>query len=57
MLTLKEKVQVCIKHLENEQDKLAHNILIMKEAEDTYNKENTDYEDLKKHAGGESVQW
>ncbi|XP_040189723.1 COP1-interactive protein 1-like isoform X1 [Rana temporaria] len=50
--TLEEKVQVCIKHLENEQEKLAHNILIMKEAEDTYNKENTDYEDLKKHAGG-----
>ncbi|CAI9544538.1 unnamed protein product, partial [Staurois parvus] len=49
--TLEDKIQVCIKHLENEQEKLANNIPIMKEAENTYNRENTDYEDLKKHTG------
>ncbi|KAM5129872.1 coiled-coil domain-containing protein 175 isoform 2-T2 [Mantella aurantiaca] len=50
--TLEEKIQISLKNLENEREKLAINIPIMKEAEDTYNKESSDYEDLKKHAGG-----
>ncbi|XP_056402322.1 titin homolog isoform X2 [Hyla sarda] len=45
---LEEKIKNSISSLENEQEKLAMKIPIMNAAEDTYNKEHTNYEDLKK---------
>ncbi|XP_072284952.1 coiled-coil domain-containing protein 175 [Pyxicephalus adspersus] len=47
---LEEKIQVSTQNLEIEQEKLAKNIPILNEAEETNNKENANYEDLKKRA-------
>ncbi|XP_069807520.1 coiled-coil domain-containing protein 175 [Dendropsophus ebraccatus] len=47
---LEEKMKNLISSLEIEQDKLAMNIPIMNAAEDTYNKEHINYEDIKKKA-------
>ncbi|XP_044127444.1 myosin-11-like isoform X1 [Bufo gargarizans] len=47
---LEEKLKISISSLENEQQELAKNIPIMKAAEDTYNKEHDNYEDIKKKA-------
>ncbi|KAG8561112.1 hypothetical protein GDO81_015251 [Engystomops pustulosus] len=47
---LQEKIKISISSLENEQEKLSETIPIMNGAEDTYNKEHNNYEDLKKKA-------